>query len=103
MRIIDEKLLATFRGVGRCEACRKLVSMRECAHILGKGMGGGRRIDNRLNLVSLCGIFTGGNDCHYRHHLGRSPTADELWEIVGKREGVSGEAAREEIYRLRRL
>jgi|ERR1700722_1115634 len=99
----NEKLLATFRGEGVCEACGRFVSAREAAHILGKGMGGGRRIDHPLNLVSLCAPFSGGNDCHGRHHLGQSPTAEELWEIAGKREGVTGEQAEAEINRIRRL
>jgi hypothetical protein len=95
MRIIDKPLLAEFRP-RRCDWCNRFPPC-QAAHVFGKGMGGARRLDIRINLCSLCPY------CHYDNHQGKSPTQDELLVIVAKREHTTPQAIREEIWRLRRL
>lgn len=101
MKIIDDLLLASFRGAGNCEACGRFNTCREAAHILGRGQEGCRRIDHRWNLVSLGWGF--GCACHARHHNGDHPTAEDLWAIVDKREKLTPGTAAAEIIRIRRL
>lgn len=45
-------------------------------------MGGGYRLDVRLNLVSLC------RACHQEHHAGHRPLYVDLLALVAAREGV---------------
>jgi hypothetical protein len=63
-----------------CEWCRKELAT-DVAHIRAKGMGGGKRLDVKWNLCSLC------RKCHLENHAGRSPTSIDLFRIVARREG----------------
>jgi hypothetical protein len=92
----NEALLDQFRGPGVCEYCRRFHNYRQAAHVLGKGMGGARRIDHRLNLVSLC------IQCHNSHHNGNEPSADTLWGVVAKREKSTVDDVQAAINRIRR-
>lgn len=94
MKIVDEKLLHKFRLKTRCELCLKVWPV-DPHHLLAKGMGGGSRLDHKLNLISLC------RKCHTLFHAGRIPKVD-LLEVVGKREGLTVDEIETEIYRLLR-
>ncbi len=58
-------------------------------------MGGARRYDIRINLLSLC------LECHTAFHNG-GISREVLLEIVAIRERRTVESITEEIYRLRR-
>ena len=64
MKIVDEKMLDLFRGEGRCELCGKTCKVREPHHVLARGMGGGRRLDIRLNLIALGSTRNYECQCH---------------------------------------
>lgn len=94
--IIDRpKWRARWRGPGVCELCGLVVTTRECFHILAKGQGGGACLDVVINCLSSCAPFSGGKDCHTRHHngsllyAGNKCRTDELLTIVAHREGIS--------------
>src|SRR5437016_2784175 len=95
MKIIDKPLLALFRRPGRCEWCGKF-GPRDPHHLFARGMGGGGRLDIRINLVSIC------RDCHNACHDGQEPGLIDLLAIVAQRENTTQDAIRREIWRLRR-
>ena len=80
MIVIDEKLLASFRGPGICEWCKRYAGHRHAAHVRPRQMGGGSRLDVRINLISLCWF------CHLAQHEGREPTRADLEAVVAARE-----------------
>lgn len=98
MTVIDEALLATFRP-GPCEMCGR-PGPTEPHHVFARGLGGGWRLDIRINLIAICRV------CHDRVHWGKLGTAvetrDYLLGIVAERERSTRAALEEEIYRLRR-
>ncbi len=102
MRVIDNDLLDLFRGEGVCELCGRRVTRREPHHLFGRGFGGARRMDVRIGLISLCGAFSGGMDCHARVHNGKVDRS-ALLEVVSRREGRSVDSIEREIFALRRL
>jgi len=81
VRHVDEAMRARFRGVGRCPWCGQWAYL-QCAHVLARGMGGGRVLDVPINLVPLCAR------CHVDSHAGRRPLACDLLAVVGAREGL---------------
>lgn len=95
VKIIDERLLDEFRAEGCCELCRCFAGRREPHHIFAKGMGGGGRLDVRINLLGLCWI------CHCEVHNGQI-SRDACMVVVSNRDGMTCEAIQEEIWRLRR-
>lgn len=79
----DEALLEELRHAPRCEACGvAIVGQAEPHHMIRKGMGGGRQLDVRFNLIPLCHF------CHASHHDRLDPTMKELWDKIAAREGV---------------
>jgi hypothetical protein len=92
VRIVDEKLLASFRG-GWCEWCRTAVAVH-AHHLYSRGAG---RCDVRENVVSLCAVD------HANTHNGKSPTREQLLELVAAREGTTAAKIVTKIQRLRRL
>ena len=92
MRIVNKKLLKSFRGI-RCEWCRWRVAIH-AAHLYHTGMGGKKGLDISINLCGLC------CRCHAFHHGGARPTLADLLLIVSKREQVDVETI---IYRVRLL
>lgn len=93
MKVIDEKLLGEFRG-WLCEWC----GLREWSvphHLWARGMGGGGRLDVRINLISLCAF------CHNDVHAGLIQRCD-LLAVVAARERTTQGRIEAEIYRLRR-
>lgn len=85
MRIESEKVLARYRGPGCCENCGEWSAARHAAHLYGRGMGSGFRLDIPLNVTSLCW------KCHRRQHDGGEPTKEALVKVVAKREGLDPE------------
>jgi len=81
--IVSESTLASFRAYRTCEWCLKLGPCYP-HHIIPRGHGGGRRLDVRLNLVSLGHDFVCG--CHKAIHDKGEPSREDLWGVVGRRE-----------------
>ena len=96
MIIKDELLLAEFRAKSHCELCKRWCPGElDAHHVFARGMGGGKRLDLRINLVSLC------RWCHQDYHSGRI-SRHELLTLVAHRENRRPGAIATEIYRLRR-
>jgi hypothetical protein len=95
--IKDESLLTQFRRKTHCEWCLRPRRRGELQvnHVFCRGQGGGKRLDIRVNLVSLCW------QCHGSYHDGWIKRR-ELLDLVAAREGTTIEAIITEIYRLRR-
>ena len=99
MRVIDPKLCAEFRQPGPCGWCGRWCQRPECAHVMAKGVGGGRQLDIRINLIPLGGPWE--CQCHLAQHsalkrlkmpggvIADAPTQEQLLEKVAAREGVS--------------
>ena len=97
MTVDDADLLDEFRRKPRCEWCNaRSRHGLDPHHVFARGMGGGGRLDVRINLVSLC------RTCHGEVHGGRIMRRD-LLAIVAAREGMLQDDVEREIYRLRRL
>src|SRR5690606_4688331 len=60
----------------RCEYCGRWCEHLEVHHIAERGMGGGRRRDERWNLVALC------PDCHRGYHEGRIPRREFIARVA---------------------
>lgn len=95
MIVKDETLLAQFR-IGPCEWCGKR-GATEAHHIFTRGMGCGRRLDVRINLIGLCRV------CHALTHNGAEPTKWDLLAIVARREGMVQDGQNKLIAEIRRL
>lgn len=95
----DESLLDQFRGPGLCEYCGRPCLRLDPHHIFSRGMGGGSRLDHRLNLMGLGG-FENCN-CHGKHHNGKI-TREELIKKVAAREGMTPAQLKDELHRLLR-
>lgn len=85
MIILDRPLLASFRTPGPCEMCHRMSrSRREPHHVIHRGMGGGRRLDIRINLISLgmpCGC-----SCHSAYHTTGELQPEDFLATIAKRE-----------------
>lgn len=95
MQVIDELLLEEFRQAMVCERCRKAGPV-EAHHLWSRGIGGGGRLDVRLNIAALC------RECHQGHHNGQRPLKCDLLALVAAREGCLQGDIEAEIWRLRR-
>lgn len=93
MIIKDEPLLDEFRAK-RCEYCGYHAACPH--HLWARGIGGGGRLDIRVNLVALCTV------CHTQHHAGNPPYKAVLLNIVAAREGVTVDEIHETVWALRR-
>ena len=97
MRIENDALLQYFRSRPFCEWCKKSGYGFDPAHVLARGLGGGSQLDVALNLCSLC------RTCHTNHHAGFSPTKEELFELIARREGLeNGDVVLQALWRLQR-
>lgn len=101
MRVADRDLLREFREPGRCELCLKWCKKREPHHLWAKGMGGGGRLDVRINLIALGSTLEWQCECHTRIHNGLVPKI-VLMVIVATREAILVDDLEAEMYRLRR-
>ena len=97
MRVVDKALLAVFRSAQRCEWCGK-ATPEGCHphHLWGRGLGGGSRLDIRLNLAALCAR------CHRLHHDGHRPLKCDLLAIVAAREHTTQDRIERVVYKIRR-
>lgn len=95
MCVIDPDMLQAFRQP-RCEHCQKcVVGFTDAAHVWAKGMGGGKTLDIRVNLVSLCRI------CHTDTH--DRPSHATLLLLAAQREGVMQRHIEEVVWFFGRL
>lgn len=101
MRIVDEKLLRTFRVAGPCEYCKRWCQVREPHHLFGRGCGGATRLDVRINLIALGSSRLFACQCHQEIHAGRV-SREDLLLIVSAREGLLQHQIEEQIYAMRR-
>ena len=93
MKHEDEALLQEFRVKCICERCGKRVwTGLDPHHLLSKGAG---RVDIRCNLAALC------RECHNLVHSNPDELAN-LFQRVADREGMTVEAIKEEVWRIRR-
>lgn len=99
MRVVNERLLATYRTPGPCEACGRWCERREAAHYYARGMGGAGRMDVKENLLALGPVFACA--CHQNAHAGNIPRRT-LLAIIAKREKMTVEALEEFLLALRR-
>jgi hypothetical protein len=90
----DNRLLSDFRDRRPCEWCRQRVS-DSVHHLWCRGMGGGSRLDVRINLISLCCW------CHHDAQHGIIQRFD-LLAIVAKRERTTQDRIERTIYALLR-
>jgi hypothetical protein len=81
VKIVNEKLLAEYRGIRPCWWCG-LLKLCQAHHLVTKGMGGSRRADVPLNLAALCW------EDHQAHHDGNNPTTADLIAVVAARNDV---------------
>lgn len=99
----DKKLRRQF-AARPCEICPYLgvvcLGPVECFHVIHAGMGGGRRLDVRLNLLSCCAFQ------HRRHHdgnlefNGQRLREEEFFELVALREHLPNEVDVQQVLRL---
>jgi hypothetical protein len=97
--IKNERLLDEFRTPGNCELCNFWFLKREPHHVIGKGTGGWRRLDIRINLIAVGSSQYFTCDCHRLAQANRI-TLREVREVVAKREGVTVEQIEETVNRL---
>ena len=98
MTVSDQELLAEFRGKP-CEWCQFIGDRPkpgDPAHLFHSGIGGGKQLDIRINLASICRLH------HTASHAGCSPHQYELIALVAKRENVAFDFIVDEIRRLQR-
>jgi hypothetical protein len=99
MIIINEELLAYFRGRELCELCGRQLVPGEFAHphhVHPRGLGGGSRLDVALNLLSVCWQCHGGGA-----HDGKKARQQGM-EIIAYREGLAVEQVQQAIWTLLR-
>ncbi len=95
MKLDRPEVRAEFTGRPFCEWCKRpAFGGTDCAHVFSRGAGW---VDIFPNLVALC------RECHSRQGNGGSPTPMMLLELAARREGMTAEEVREEVYRIRRL
>ncbi len=93
---VDEKLLATFRGPGKCLLCGTWSPQREAHHVWTRATG---RLDVPINLVSLGGAWS--CQCHQQSQCYTIPRR-QVVEAVAFREGLDAGFIAERVPWLRR-
>ncbi len=96
MRHIDEKVLASFRGPGKCLLCGTFSPQRECHHVFSRGAG---RLDVPINLAALGGAWS--CQCHTRAQR-YVITRTKVVEAVAYREGLDYSFVMDRVPWLRR-
>ena len=97
MKVICKKLRKEFTNAKKCEWCGKSVPHCDAAHVFAKGMGGGRQLDIRINLIALC------RRCHQDSHDGNRPMQLDLLLVVAQREDCLQDDIKNVIWLLHRL
>ena len=95
MIVINEPLLAELGRAVVCGYCRRAMHCH-VHHVWAKGLGGGHRLDVRVNLIPLC-VW-----CHRKHHDGNLARQD-LILMVAQRENTTYQAIIDVIAWLKRL
>lgn len=84
MKIIRPDLLKQFHRFPKCELCGAVnfdgLDPHHC--VIKRGMGGGKRIDDWINLAALCRL-----PCHRKAEDGKLPPL-LLVDIIATREGI---------------
>jgi hypothetical protein len=101
LRIVDNNMLKRFRGPGLCELCGKPCSAREPHHVIAKGMGGGRQLDIRINLVAVGS--TPGFECECHSRADAKAEQARCRQIIARREKTTVEAIEEACDLILRL
>ncbi len=96
----NESILKDFRGPGQCGWCARWCNHRQAAHLVAKGMGGGKRLDIRINLISLGCAFC--CNCHGKSHNGERPMYCDLLAVVAAREQTTQDQIEREVAALLR-
>ena len=81
----NEDLLAEFRCRGACEMCGRRVYPLQPDHYRCRGMGGGSRLDIRINLAALC------PPCHTEYQEAPREKRRRVLEVIAKRERTTPE------------
>jgi len=89
MKIINDRFLAEYRLRGACEICNKMCHVREPAHVIARGLGGGKRMDVPLNLLALGSSIKMCCPCHTMQHQMNQPDDLEMFAMAAKREGCT--------------
>lgn len=82
----DEAVLDLFRDKSRCEYCGNVAKCQP-HHFHARGMGGGSRLDVRVNLLALCHV------CHGQAHAGYVLRCDLLAIIAAREQAQQGDIA----------
>lgn len=96
MKIINKPLLRSYHSKGTCELCGKVCQKCEPHHIVARGMGGGRRLDVRCNLIRV------GSSRHFQCQCHSLIDTKEGYrrclEVSAKREGCKPEEIEAVLY-----
>ena len=103
MRIVNEKLLDQFRTSGRCEWCGRRCDKREPHHASARGMGGGKRLDIRSNLMAVGFSRSLLCPCHNALENGGKVRDGIAYEVIAEREGTTPEAMEDVRNLFRRM
>ena len=90
--VVDEAMLARVRAMP-CDICcdSSTWKKRDAHHIMARQMGGGRRLDIKENLLSVCHLY-----CHERaSQLKR----DVQFALAAERENMTAAECRETVER----
>jgi hypothetical protein len=85
MRVVNESLLSEFRTAPRCEICGRRVYPLQPDHYRCRGMGGGSRLDIRINIAALC------PPCHTEYQEAPRWKRRKVLEVIAKREKTTPE------------
>ncbi len=99
MIVVNESLLDTFRGPGKCEWCLRQCRRLEPHHWKPRGHGGGSRLDIPENLIAMGPAFECG--CHNAAENGHIARQDVLTRIAA-RLGKTPEECQQRIWDLLR-
>ncbi len=100
-RISNPKLLRDMKKeIGYCEYYGPDYNFicLEAAHIVAKGMGGGKGPDIRENIVIVSGPASLGLGAHGLQHSGKIGI-EEFWKIAAKREGITVDECKRRVRR----
>ncbi len=99
MIILNPALMREFSAKQICEYCGRYARRMECHHMMGRGFGGGTRMDVRWNLIALCNFMD--SDCHGRAQRYQIPV-EEIRQIIADREGTTSETVEDFLFWLAR-
>lgn len=103
MKIVNDKLTATYRTAGKCRFCGRSVRLRCGAHVFSKGHGGGRQVDIRSNLVHLGMNPMTDCPCHHANHAGKAPAEADLLACAAADNDCSQDDIRSLVMLIRRM